>query len=74
MSAFAPMLKRINNAQDGFVSNLMDQFGYTQDQAEYIMNVYRREHVIKLDAAIGRYKLVHGMFWERDILDRALTL
>jgi len=70
----APMAIRIKNAHDNFVASLMEQFGYTEEQAEHILSVYVREYVVKLDSAIGCYKLVHGIFWERDILDNALAL
>lgn len=70
----APMVTRIENAHDSFVGDLTEQFGFTIEQAEHILGVYVREHVVKLDSAIGRYKLVHGIFWERDVLYNALRL
>ena len=74
MNEFAPMFERIENARNRFVGELMEQFQYTEAQAAHILDVYRREHAVKLVAAMGRYDLVHGLFWERDVLDRALTL
>ena len=74
MNVMAPIFKRMSNAREGFIGELMEQFEYTEAQAAHILDVYRREHVVKLVPAMGRYDLVHGMFWERDILDRALTL
>ena len=74
MNEFAPMFERMENAHNRFVGELMEQFEYTKEEAEHILDVYRREHVVKLVSAMGRYDLTHGMFWEKDILDRALTL
>jgi len=68
------MFQRIENAQTKFVQSLQEQFGYSQEDAEHILSVYRREHVVSLQAAMGTYRLCHGVFWEKDVLDRALTL
>jgi len=74
MNPMGPMAIRIENAHDNFIADLMEQFDYTEAQAEHILNVYVREHVVKLDVAIGCYRLSHGIFWERDVLNNALAM
>jgi len=66
MGMLDDVCQRMENAAIEFVQSLREQFGYTEEEAEHILNLYRREHVIKLQAGIGRYRLVHGMFWERE--------
>lgn len=62
------------NARAEFVSNLKEQFGYSDEQAAKILDVYRKAKAVKMDFAQGRYHLTHGAFWDKEVLDRALNL
>ncbi|RPJ25228.1 MAG: hypothetical protein EHM33_15250 [Chloroflexi bacterium] len=68
------MFTRIENGQNTFISDIVEQFGYTTEQAEKIFNLYRREKIIKLDTGSGRYILSHGAFWDKEVMARALAL
>lgn len=62
------------NAHNSFVENIMEQFGFTQAEAEQILTIYKRIKAIKLDSVMGRYNLIHGALWERETMQRALDM
>ena len=68
--SISAMVQRMANAQTEFLNSLMEQ-GFDIETSRRIFELYRREKFIKLDAAIGRYKLVHGIYWDKDVLMRA---
>ena len=68
-----PMFQRIENAHASFVASVMEQFGTTQAEAEHVLRVFRAAKVIKIEAAIGQFKLSHGAFWEADVIARAIA-
>lgn len=68
-----PMLRRMENAQTAFITDVMEQFGKTEQEATKVLAVFRRVKAVKYDAAMGRYDLVHGAFWEADVIDRAIA-
>ena len=69
-----PMATREANACGSFVENVIEQFGYTAEQAETILAVYRKHRAAKIDRHIGRIMLSHGDLWSRDAMDRALAI
>jgi len=70
--AFTLEQRRINAAKK-FTSNVMEQFDYTQEQALAILDVFIKLKAVKMDYGIGIYQLVHGRYWEKDVMDRALN-
>jgi hypothetical protein len=69
-----PVFNRMEMAQTSFIADVMEQFGFTQTEAEKILRVYRKLKVMKLDVAMGRYNLVHGAFWEKAPMLAALAV
>lgn len=69
-----PMFDRMEMAQNDFIANVMEQFGFTQAEAEKILRVYRTAKVIKYVASMGRYDLTHGAFWEKQYMINALAV
>jgi hypothetical protein len=69
-----PMATRESNACREFVETVVEQFGYTTEQAETILAVYRKLRAVKIDRHIGRVTLSHGDLWTRDAMNRALAL
>ena len=67
-----PMLKRMEDAWTNFTGDIVEQFGFTQEQADEILRVYRLVKAVKYDAAMGKYNLTHGAFWERIPMENAL--
>lgn len=47
---------------------------FSEAEAEAIFTVYRKLKVIKYDAGVGRFNVVHGAYWSVDALTNALTL
>lgn len=68
---FEDMSVRAQNAYEGLVEILFPHAGeYAEAVAEYYIN----EKIVKLDVNIGRYKVLHGAFYEADIIDAAVEL
>ena len=67
-----PMLQRMEQAWTDFTGDIVEQFGFTQEQAEEILRVYRMVKAVKYDAAMGKYNLIHGALWEREPMENAL--
>lgn len=65
--------QRMVNAANGFIENTMD-LGFTRDEAHKILEVYRREKIVKLDAVGGVYRYSHGAFVDADVMRRALLI
>jgi len=74
MNGMAPIFQRIENAQNSFIDNVMEQFGYTEEEAERILKAYQKAKAVKLNSAMGRYDLTHGIYWDREVMERALSL
>jgi hypothetical protein len=60
-------------ALENFVE-LCGERGFTRDQALVILAVYRKNRAIKLDSVHGRYVVVHGAYWNEDVMERALEM
>jgi hypothetical protein len=73
-SALKPMFTRIENAIDGFISTVMEQFGTTLEDAEKVLRVFKMCKVVKLDASMGRYNLTHGAYWDKEVIQNAINL
>jgi len=67
-----PMLQRMEQAWTDFTGNIVEQFGFTQEQADEILRVYRMVKAVRYDASMGKYNLTHGAFWERAPMENAL--
>jgi len=61
------------NAQNKFTQSVQEQFGFTQDQAIIIWNVYRKLKLVKVDSIGGQYILTDGRFWDREVMTNALS-
>lgn len=59
---------QMNNAVLHFVEQCEER-GFTHDEAVKIFNTYKKTKAIKLD---GVYSVVHGAFWDIDVLKRAV--
>lgn len=64
--------QRMQNADDAFIANVVER-GFTEEQGTKVLAVYRKARVIKLDAVNGVWSVVMGQFWERAVLERAIT-
>ena len=73
MQSFQDMASRADNAVINW-RDMLAELGFTQDEADAILALYKRENLVKLDWGIGRYKIKHGAFLEPDVLRRALGL
>ena len=63
---------RMNNAHVKFISDVQEQFGFTEQEAEKILRVFVKAKAMKLNVAMGRYDLKHGAFWDASVMRRAL--
>lgn len=64
------MFKRIENANNQFVEDVKEQFGFTEEQAWEILSYYKKNKIAKLDTQGGRIILSHGAFWDKEVMSR----
>lgn len=69
--AMRPTAIRIESALAKFSAMLVDDHGFTQEEADRIRTVYLREKILKIDPIGGGFSLIHGAFLEADVLRRA---
>lgn len=72
-NAFSTIAKRIDNAAQRFIDSVTEQFHFTEQEAHTILQVYMKLDVVKIDAVNGVYKLSNGCFWEKDVMQKALS-
>lgn len=72
MKGTQQIAQRAENAVENWVEILSDK-GYNRDEAIEILGVYESNKVVKLDWAVGRYKVAHGAFLDNEVLDGALN-
>lgn len=65
--------QRLANAELHFQQTIRELTGCTDVDALKAFNVMRKLKVIKLDAGIGCYKAIHGVYMERDALRAAIN-
>jgi len=63
---------RGENAKNDFVGSIVEQFGFSNDDARVILGVYLDLNVAKIDYGIGQVKLAHGAYWDAGPLNDAL--
>lgn len=71
-SGFRNMAQRIVSAESAFIANVMER-GFTKEEAEKVLRVYRKARVIRLDAVGGVYTVKHGAFWDIEVLRNAVN-
>jgi len=71
LSGAEQVAERMVNAVNGFIA-MCEERGFTHDEAVKILNTYKKTKAIKLDAVHGVYSVVHGAFWDIDVLKRAV--
>ncbi|WJJ55379.1 hypothetical protein QB910_000135 [Dabrowskivirus KKP3916] len=69
-----PVFKRALIAHDKFVEEVQEQFGFSEDEAEKILNVFIKAKAVKRNVAMGRYDLTHGAYWDKEVMQRALQV
>ena len=74
MNGTKEIAQRIAHAEESFISDIIEQFGFNKSEAVKIYNVYLKEKIIKVDPIGGRVLLQHGAFWEKEVMQRALKL
>lgn len=62
------------NTRQQLETSIQEQFNKTAEEARTIIDVFLREKVLKIDVVTGNSSLVHGAFWEADVMDRALEI
>lgn len=72
-NAFEDMAVRASNAENDFKTNVVEQFEFTEVEAEKILCVYLKVKALKLDVNIGNYKLTNGLFWDKEVMTNALN-
>jgi len=71
--SFQDMAIRASNAITDWRAMLADD-GFSTEQADAILELYRREKIVKLDWGVGRYNVKHGAFLNKQTLQNALAI
>lgn len=74
MSGAKDLLIRQQNAAARFVECVVEQFGFTQAEADHILTVYLSAKAVKLDPVMGQFEIAHGAYWERQPMVNALGI
>ena len=69
--SIAALVTRQDNAYKSLVDTL-EQYG-AGEHAERVAALYLKERIATLDPVIGQFKLKHGAFLDRDVIERAVT-
>jgi hypothetical protein len=67
-----PLLDRRDAAAARFREAVIEQFGFTADEAARIMAVYVKAKAVKLCPVMGQFNLTDGRLWDRDVMARAI--
>jgi hypothetical protein len=73
-NGFRNVAQRITNAENAFVAFAMETAGLTKAEAERALAAMRkggRKAPLKIDAVMGSFTFIHGVFAEPDVLRRA---
>jgi len=68
------MAQRIANAEERFTAWVQEQIGCTRSQAEKVLDVYRKEKLVKIGAVDGQFRLKHGAFADPEVLLNAVNV
>lgn len=60
------------NASEKFVQFVMEK-GFVREEAEKILEVYKKHRIIKFSKYLPQFEVKHGAFLESDVLRRALS-
>lgn len=60
------------NATQKFIQFVMEK-GFTQEEADKILSVYKKERVIKFDKFHPQFEVKHGALLDTDVLRNALS-
>lgn len=71
MKEFESVAQRMVNAQEDFVSMLSDLYPLSNDEARTAFSTYKKNRLLKYEAGIGRYTVLHGAFLDLEVVLRA---
>ena len=72
MQACKNIAQRSINAENNFINSVMEQFNFSQNEAERILSVYKKYKLVKIDYVTGQFNLKDGRFWDRYPMENAL--
>lgn len=61
------------NTKERFTTAVQEQFSFTPAEANRIYAIYTKERVLILGHGGSGFSLAHGAFWDRSIMENALT-
>lgn len=66
--------ERMVRAEEEFLGTLMGMGGIERAAAERVLSYYRKHKIVRMDAVNARMSVTHGMFLDRDVIQRATAL
>lgn len=73
MNAYRDIAQRIVNARANLVACLAESASISEADARKAADYYIKHRIVKLDAGIGRYNVAHGVYFEADVIRRAVS-
>ena len=67
------VVTRVNNAREGFITSLVESFKLSREDAEKVFEIFKSEKILKLHAGIGRYEIIHGIYWSESVCNMAIN-
>ena len=72
--SFSAMASRMDAAAAHLVETLAAAGGISNNEARKVAAFYIKHKLVRPDFAIGRYKVTHGGYFDRDAVRRALEM
>lgn len=70
--SFKDMAQRLVNAEKRFIDSVVEQFGFSKEDAAKALFIYKKHKIVKLDPVDGSFKIKAGVFWEADVIKNAI--
>jgi len=71
MNAYKAVATRIVNAEEKFIEYAMNTASLTRTEAISALMAYQKYKVIKIDAIGGQFTFKHGIYGDKDVLQKA---
>lgn len=65
--------QRMVNADQSFIDSVIEQFGFSREDAVKILNKYKDLKVVSTDVVGGQFNLKDGRFWDKEVMENAIA-
>jgi len=72
-TSFEHMARRLESARASAIRAFMDNGAMDEAEAEKVLALYKKHRLVRMDAVMGTFRVVHGGLLDRATLQRALA-